>query len=365
VGDRALPIVERRLATASKGAVEAAGGLAACKSETGLSHAQISRCCATHEPDNLSLRNALRIDRLGRGVEGYPEILNAFAAELGCAVIILPTVDGGAEGLPLTVCELALRLESWGTQETLTPPAGFVKAEKHEHARMWNTIRNNGIDVHVLAGINPKGELVIHPSVVFVPEAQQAAVAPAQAGHTPPTPEQQAAAARERGVKKWQHRLAVGPFTGTAFEGRAYWTDGYHRQPEPKTIDGKPGWLVPVDIFVTDEQIAAQREEAEREYDRAEAERAAIVKAREETEAAEEVRRQEILAMDPPPAVVVVDGLPIFRQEDGSYDGDDNMAFASIEQLVDGAERAGDELGAVFATVELYEAAMAAAGGDA
>jgi hypothetical protein len=110
MGDRALPIVERRLATASKRAVEAAGGLAACKAETNLSFAQLSRCCATHEPDNLSLRNALRIDRLGRGVEGYPEILSAFAAELGCAVIVLPTVEGGAEGLPLTVCELTREL---------------------------------------------------------------------------------------------------------------------------------------------------------------------------------------------------------------------------------------------------------------
>ncbi len=259
-----------------------------------------------------------------------------------------------------------LRLESWGTQEKLDPPAGFVRAEKHEHARMWQTIRNNAIDVHVLAGINPKGELVIHPTVVFVPKAQKEAVAPAQGGfsHTPPTPEEQAAARRKRGIETWQYRLAVGPFAGTPFDGRAFWIDGYNRQPTRETINGTPGWLVPVDIFVTEAQFAAQREEAEREFDRAEVERTAIEAARTAAEDAEEARRVEILAMDPPPAVVVVDGLPIFRKEDGSYEGDDNMAFESIEQLVDAADRAGDELGDVFATTELYEAAMAAVGGE-
>ncbi len=261
-----------------------------------------------------------------------------------------------------------LRLESWGTQEKLDPPAGFAKAEKHEHARMWKTIRNNAIDVHVLAGINPKGELVIHPTVVFVPKAQKEAVAPAQGGfsHTPLSAEEQAADRRNNGIEKWQYRLAVGPFAGTPFDNRAFWLDQYDRIPRPKTIDGQPGWLVPVDIFVTAEQFAAQREEAEREFDRAESERIATEKAREEAIAAEEARRQEILAMDPPPAVVVVDGLPVFQQDDGSYAGDDdNMAFDDIEQLVDAAERAGDELGEIFATADLYEAAMAAAGGDA
>ncbi len=260
-----------------------------------------------------------------------------------------------------------LRLESWGTQEKLDPPAGFVKAEKHEHARMWNTIRNNAIDVHVLAGINPQGELVIHPKTVFVPKAQKEAVAPAQGGysHTPLTPEEQARAARDRGVESWQYRLAVGPMAGTPFEGRSYWLDQHDRGPIRRMIDGQLGWLVPVDIFVTDEQFAAQREAAEGEYDRAESQRLAIEQARQAADIAEEARRQSILAMDPPPAVVVVESLPIFRKEDGSYEGDDDMAFDSIEQLVDAADRAGDELGEVFATVELYEAAMAAAAGEA
>lgn len=258
-----------------------------------------------------------------------------------------------------------LRLESWGTQEKLDPPAGFVKAEKYEHARMWKTIRNNAIDVHVLAGINPKGELVIHPTVVFVPKSQKEAVAPGSFSHTPLPPEVVAADRRNSGVEKWQYRLAVGPFAGTPFDNRAFWLDQYDRRPMAKTIDGQPGWLVPVDIFVTAEQFAAQREAAEREYDRADAERIATEAAREEANAAEEARRQEVLAMDPAPAVVVVDGLAIFRQDDGSYAGEDEMAFDDIEQLVDAAERAGDELGEVFATTALYEAAMAAAGGDA
>jgi ParB/RepB/Spo0J family partition protein len=261
-----------------------------------------------------------------------------------------------------------LRLESWGTQEKLDAPAGFAKAEKHEHSRMWKTIRNNGIDVHVLAGINPKGELVIHPSVVFVPKAQKEAVAPSQGGysHTPMSAEEQAAARRDRGVDRLQKRLAVGPFAGTAFEGRAYWIDAYNREPTPKTIDGKPGWLVPVDIFVTEEQIAAHRDEAEREYDRTEAVRVATEQAERDAEAAEIARRQAIRSMDPPAAVMVVDGQAFIRKDDGSYESEDQLeAFADLDQLIRAADRAGDELGDAFASIELFQAAMAAAGGEA
>lgn len=110
MADGTLPIVERRLATASKRAIDAAGGLAACKAETNLSHAQLSRCSATHEADSLSLRNALRIDRLGRGVEGYPEILNAYASELGAVVIVLPAAELSQDRLPLAVCDLTREL---------------------------------------------------------------------------------------------------------------------------------------------------------------------------------------------------------------------------------------------------------------
>lgn len=102
-----LPVEERRLATATRRAIEAAGGLASCRAETGKSHAHLSRCGSIHHADSLTVRDAARIDRLSAG---KPEILAAYASEVGAVIIILPRHDGGAEDLRLSVCTLTVEM---------------------------------------------------------------------------------------------------------------------------------------------------------------------------------------------------------------------------------------------------------------
>ena len=108
-GSRALSIVDRRLAAATKRAWEAAGGLAACTGP-GLSNAHLSRCGNVQDQASITIRNAVRIDTLGAGIDGHPEILSAMARELGAIVILLPDADGSADGLMRGVCDLTIEV---------------------------------------------------------------------------------------------------------------------------------------------------------------------------------------------------------------------------------------------------------------
>ena len=85
-----LPVNEQRLAAATKRAVQAAGGLANCEKETGLSDSQISRCGSPNQRDSITIRDAVRIDAIGHGEQGHPHILIAMASILDCVVIPLP-----------------------------------------------------------------------------------------------------------------------------------------------------------------------------------------------------------------------------------------------------------------------------------
>lgn len=164
-----------------------------------------------------------------------------------------------------------LMLHSWGTQAKLKPPAGFAEVKRYDHAKLWKTIRNNGLPVHVLLGVNPDGELKVHPEIVFVPLEQQAAIDKQSA--TPvraETPEERAARERKAAVEKLQRRLAVGPFAGTPFEGRAFWPEYSYDKRDKR--DGEPGWLVEVLIFASDAAIAAAKDAAEAQYDAEQAE---------------------------------------------------------------------------------------------
>ena len=225
-----------------------------------------------------------------------------------------------------------LRVHRYGCGDLPKPPKGFVEIDRRygNHEKIWNAIRRHGVDVHVVIGINDKAELAAYPERVFVPTAHRDVVDPrtqAEAARHA-TPEEIAAASREREVVKLARRLAVGPFTGTPFEGRAFWQTGYHETGERRTIDGVPGWVVPVHIFVTDEQVAAQRAAAESAAD-------AAIAATE----AQEKRREALLASDPQPAAIVVDDLVYYRWADGSY-------WDAIEDITIDEGDATAELGA-------------------
>jgi len=109
VGERALSLQEQKLAEATKHAVQEAGGLDACREETGKSNAQLSRCCSKFEPDSITIRDAVMIDAIGFGRAGHPFILRAMARALGFVLVRLPEVHEGTEltqGVTDLACEL-------------------------------------------------------------------------------------------------------------------------------------------------------------------------------------------------------------------------------------------------------------------
>lgn len=204
------------------------------------------------------------------------------------------------------------RIFRWGTSDKITSPKGFVEVDRRygDHKKIWKTIRNNGIDVQVVVGIGDDGQLTVDPRRVFVPTSQKNAVDPAPAAIRQPelTPEQRAAAARDSEILKLSRRYAVGSFTGTPFDGRAFWPTGYEANAQPRTVNGVKGWGVPLIIFVTEDEVAAQRARAEVDAD-------AAIAARK----AEKKRRDDLQALDPAPAVIEVDGLIHYRWPDGGY----------------------------------------------
>ena len=168
-----------------------------------------------------------------------------------------------------------LRVHAWGTSQKLRSPAGFVLVEREEPDRLWRTVKNNGWKVHIVVGLDEAGELVPVRRYAFVPIGQKSAVEKPALIDKAEDNERSATAEREREIIRWSRRLAVGPFAGTPFEGRAHWPELNSDRHIPATVAGVDGFMVPVFIFVTDAEIAAQRKAAVAEADRRLAERAA------------------------------------------------------------------------------------------
>jgi ParB family chromosome partitioning protein len=260
-----------------------------------------------------------------------------------------------------------LRLHPYGTQAKLKAPAGFVPLEKYEHAKMWRTIRHNSIDAHVLVGIDDKGELAFWPRTVFVPIEQKHAIAPPTVqpgtddqGYAAATPEQRERAARDRGVNLWSRRLAVPPFAGTALEGRAFWPEQWEDRSRPAMHEGTAGCLVSVQIFVTDAEIADARPAAEARYETVLAEAAAADREAEIASAAATKRSEDLLALDPTPDVIVIEGEAWFRDDDGHYaSADDDADIYAWRHLIEGLS--DEEVATTYATRADFDAAMSAA----
>src|SRR3546814_6544641 len=98
-----------------------------------------------------------------------------------------------------------------------------------------------------------------------------------------------------------------------------------------------------VDVFVTPEEVAAQLEATEVEFDRQEAEKAARLEAEEQAKAAAEAAFAEIsaelLALHPAPAVIALGDMTFFRWESGVWcdereepDADPVYGFDDLEE---------------------------------
>lgn len=248
-----------------------------------------------------------------------------------------------------------LRLYPYVTHDAkLQAPPGFAEVNKQhgDHDKAWKTVRNNGIDAHVVVGIDNNGCLTHYAQRFFVPKTQKDAVAPKTPARAAPepTPEERAAQARQAGIVKWSRRLAIGPWAGTPLEGRAWWPSGYHDdQHDRVTRDGVKGWLVPVKVFVTDAQVEAQLAAAAARYD-------------EEKSAADalQARRDQIRALEEEPAVIEINGAPAFRWADVSYrdrpevEGED--AAELIAWRLYGLLTDARKIGADWPTLEAYRA---------
>lgn len=130
MAERALSASEQALALATKRAVQAAGGLQVCESETGTSDSQLSRYCSPRERDSITIRDAATIDAIGHGTEGHPFILRALARQLGFLVVPLPSTEIDPQGMNRAVTRIARELGHVADEITEAEADGIF--EPHE-----------------------------------------------------------------------------------------------------------------------------------------------------------------------------------------------------------------------------------------
>lgn len=242
--------------------------------------------------------------------------------------------------------------------------------------RMLKTIRNNRILVQLPVGIDNQGELIRIPKGFFVPKDQVRAIdPPAQQGVNgkPKTQAELDAERRAQEIRREAARLVVGPLKDTPLAGRSFWpAHGYGISPfrDTEHPDLGKGVYVALQIFVPDveidarladgEQLLDQRKAAE-EAARTEKERLAA-----EKKAAEQARWDELLALDPPPEVLLdVDGNAWVKTADGwTVEGEEEevgSAFHFADLL---AQMVASDVQAWWQTRAEYEASRAPATAD-
>ena len=170
-----------------------------------------------------------------------------------------PTIDG-------YVLPPDLRLRRYGSTDRVVAPPGFAKVERWDHAKLWRIIRNNGIDARVLVGIDDTGKLEAWPQAVFVPTDQLAAVnrVCAPLVNVSETAEQRDAREREAGILK--HRPPPRRWVVRRHAARGPRLLAVRQSGYAHTLDGVEGYLLSIEVFVSNEQVQAHRAAGEAAY---------------------------------------------------------------------------------------------------
>lgn len=256
-------------------------------------------------------------------------------------------------------------------------PKGSVLVEADynvDRKALWKNAGVAAAPITAIVGIDGTGKLALKQDAFFVPKEFVAQVKASPKGRSngfaPPSQEQIAAERRARDIDLRQWRLGIGKFAGTPLEGRAFWPaknfgiESIEVSRDPRLQDGR---LIALQIYVTNAEHDAMRAEAERHVDEEAAKRAADEAARQARIDAHGERVAEILAMDPLPAIVVMEGSagrqPWYALPDGEWA--DTPTPASGGELADGFDTLADllasaeagELIETFASIEAYEEA--------
>jgi ParB family transcriptional regulator, chromosome partitioning protein len=239
-------------------------------------------------------------------------------------------------------------------------PKGFKIVDKGYRYNLpsYDDLRKSaadqGIDIVAIASVGGDGEFSIEDRF-FVPADRLTDVIPPEgAGRVEKTAEEIAAERKVGQLRSVAAFLAAKKIRDEKVEGRQFWRTGRPDLWRASAVDGiGKCYPVIIDVMVTSEEIDAQLEAAEAEYDRQEAEKIARREAEEKAaaEAAQalETRRSEVLAMDPAPVIIQIDGIAHFRWESGGYadEQEDTPAaeecsfYDDLEELLEHAETIG------------------------
>ena len=248
-------------------------------------------------------------------------------------------------------------------------PKGFKLVDKGYRYNLpgYESLRasaaEQGIDIVAIASVGHGGEFSIEERFYVPADRLTDVIPPEGSGPPPKSPEEIAAERRAKDVRSVAAFLAAVKIREGKVEGRQFWETTRPDLWRARDVEGiGKCWPVGVDVLVTDEDIDAQLEAAEIELDRQEAEkvarREAEEKAKAEADAAMAVRRPEVLAMDPAPAVIQVDGVAHFRWESGAYadeqedtpEADECSFYEDLEELLEGAS----SIGLIWPSIEAW-----------
>ncbi len=251
------------------------------------------------------------------------------------------------------------------------PPKGYELVERpywRQDLPSYAQLRDNacklGIDIVGIASVSYGGKLEIEEQF-FVPGARLAELIPPRTEAPRKSEAEIAAERRAKEVRSDAAFLAAKKIRDDKVDGRQFWKTMRPDLWRSEDIDGLGEChAVSVDVLVTLAEIDAQLEAGEVEYDRQEAEKVARREAEAKAEAvaaaALEARRTELLAMDPAPAVIQVDGVAHFQWESGAWadeqecsdEADECSLYDDLDELLEKA--AG--IGLTWPSIEAWEA---------
>ncbi|CAD7335355.1 hypothetical protein FIV32_02270 [Sphingomonadales bacterium 58] len=250
-----------------------------------------------------------------------------------------------------------------------TAPKGYALVERPYYRQdlpSYSELRDQaaakGIDIVGIYGVEYNGKLIVHEQF-FVPGARLTDIIPARQEAHFKSEAERAAERRAASIRSVAAFLAAKQVREEKIDGRHYWRSMRPDLYRTEQVEGVGDcYSVQLDVMVTPAEIDAQLEAAEAEFERQEAEKVARREAEErakaEAAAALEARRAEVLAMDPAPIVVQVDGVAHFRWNDGTYgdeqedtpEAEECSQYDDLEELLEGA----DAVGLIWPSIEAW-----------